>query len=567
MFNRSEAREQPATEEAKTVANDDLEKSLRDEVETYTNSRLRGLQEEIVLCRSHINEVLNRLSERLLSETPTDDDATPTAAVTVAIAEHLRGAHKRGVEEAAAQSARVKASTDMAILKAAIDDIDNQRTQANILNALVNRAAMFAPRVVFFVIKNDRATGWRARGLAGTIGDDAVREISLPLVPDMLLSNAVKTLATYSEASGWNSHNLPLLSKLGDEMPQRTVAVPLVARGRAVAVLYADCAKLDPEAIKLEALEALVRVAGMAVELLATARSAPPPPTTVASDAAAATASSSIEPSSFATSARSAEESSQASGAEPSAGSPGQSVQQDEEKSAAPHSFAATASVDSKSQADDAAAESAEEYPFATAPAAAAITATTTTVATVNPDVVATPVMPADEFESLTMVSEASSADEVALPSAQLPPLQPSSSQASMNAGLGSAKRYGSSSSADATLPVEVNSEEEKRFHNDARRFARLLVSEIKLYNEQKVRESQFAGNVYEQLRDDIDRSRQMYDKRVAPDVAARYDYFHHELVNTLAEGDAAKLGPTYPGATVTTTAAATTNTTNYSIT
>jgi len=40
-----------------------------------------------------------------------------------------------------------------------------------------------------------------------------------------------------------------------------------------------------------------------------------------------------------------------------------------------------------------------------------------------------------------------------------------------------------------------------------------------------------------------------MYDKRVAADVASRYDYFHHELVNTLAEGNSDKLGGGYPGA------------------
>jgi hypothetical protein len=102
----------------------------------------------------------------------------------------------------------------------------------------------------------------------------------------------------------------------------------------------------------------------------------------------------------------------------------------------------------------------------------------------------------------------------------------------------------------DLVFPVEV-SEEDKRFHNEARRFARLLVSEIKLYNEQKVRDGRDAGDLYELLREDIDLSRQMYDKRVRPDVSHRYDYFHHELVNMLAEGDPSKLGADYPGATV----------------
>ena len=97
-------------------------------------------------------------------------------------------------------------------------------------------------------------------------------------------------------------------------------------------------------------------------------------------------------------------------------------------------------------------------------------------------------------------------------------------------------------------LPIEV-SEEERRLHNDARRFARLLVSEIKLYNEQKVKDGRSGSDLYDRLREDIDRSRQMYDKRVAPPVAARHDYFHQELVNTLAEGDPHKLGANYPGA------------------
>ena len=114
-------------------------------------------------------------------------------------------------------------------------------------------------------------------------------------------------------------------------------------------------------------------------------------------------------------------------------------------------------------------------------------------------------------------------------------------------APLGTARRWGSS---DSDLPIEVK-EDEKRLHNDARRFARLLVSEIKLYNEQKVKDGRSQSNIYDHLRDDIDRSRQMYDKRVAPPVAARYDYFHQELVNTLAEGDPSKLGANYPGAMV----------------
>ena len=105
-------------------------------------------------------------------------------------------------------------------------------------------------------------------------------------------------------------------------------------------------------------------------------------------------------------------------------------------------------------------------------------------------------------------------------------------------------------SERNVDLPIEVE-EGERRLHNDARRFARLLVSEIKLYNEQKVSEGREAQDLYERLREAIDRSREMYDKRVQPPVAAKFDYFHYELVNSLADGDQAKLGGSYPGAVV----------------
>jgi hypothetical protein len=88
----------------------------------------------------------------------------------------------------------------------------------------------------------------------------------------------------------------------------------------------------------------------------------------------------------------------------------------------------------------------------------------------------------------------------------------------------------------------------EQRAHNDARRFARLLVSEIKLYNTSKVQEGRRNLDLYDRLAEEIDRSRQVYDKRVSAEVAMEVDYYHEELVQTLAEGDPAKLGASYPG-------------------
>lgn len=489
------------------MASEDLEKSLRAEVDNYLSGRLNSLQEEVARLHAQVNEAFTRLAERI------ENGNGGAASITVAVADHLRAAHTRGTEAAAAESRRERASSDVAIIKAAVDDIDNQRTQADILNALVNRAASFAPRIAFFVIKNDRATGWRARGLEGTVGDDAVRDISLPVSADTLLGSAVRTRSVWSGVPGTHTDDHLLLDKLSKpsaEQPQRIVAVPLVARGKAVAVLYADSAGLDSKAVNLEALETMVRVAGMAVELLAVSRpatadvriAAPPPPFRQQPHAPAAPEPAAATTPSLAT----------------------------ETASASSRDYAVTTGSEQENGAEVPVPPAVTE--FATPPEETTVSDSTSPAK--SPFSFATDAPPTVPVSSPTTDSSTA-------------PAAPAEA-ATFTSPLGSARRYGGGSDAD--LPVEV-SEEERRLHNDARRFARLLISEIKLYNEQKVQEGRQQGNIYERLREEIDRSRQMYDKRVAPPVAARYDYFHHELVNTLAEGNQEKLGESYPGAVV----------------
>jgi hypothetical protein len=83
-----------------------------------------------------------------------------------------------------------------------------------------------------------------------------------------------------------------------------------------------------------------------------------------------------------------------------------------------------------------------------------------------------------------------------------------------------------------------------QRAVDDARRIARLLVSEIKLYNERKVAEGRAAGDLYVRLKDDIERSRQVYAERTPEHIRATADFFHEELVRILAEGKPEALGP-----------------------
>lgn len=73
-----------------------------------------------------------------------------------------------------------------------------------------------------------------------------------------------------------------------------------------------------------------------------------------------------------------------------------------------------------------------------------------------------------------------------------------------------------------------------------ARRYAKLLISEIKLYNEGAVRVGRERRDLQTRLRDEIDRARRLYDQRVPASLKKRDAYFRQELVQMLAEGDQA---------------------------
>jgi hypothetical protein len=88
------------------------------------------------------------------------------------------------------------------------------------------------------------------------------------------------------------------------------------------------------------------------------------------------------------------------------------------------------------------------------------------------------------------------------------------------------ASAAGHDSSADAEADVA------------ARRYARLLVSEIKLYHEAEVVSGREARDLATRLGGEIARARSQYEQRVPLPVRQRVDFFHDELVRTLAGGD-----------------------------
>jgi len=101
-----------------------------------------------------------------------------------------------------------------------------------------------------------------------------------------------------------------------------------------------------------------------------------------------------------------------------------------------------------------------------------------------------------------------------------------------------------------ATAPVPASStsgSEEDELHKKARRFAKLLVEEIKLYNQPRVEEGRQHKDLYERLKVDIEKSRSTYDKRYAESAVASADYFTQELIRILADNDGSLMGAGFP--------------------
>ena len=543
---------------------EELEHSLQQAIESYLGKRLAAIDEQLNRLQSDFDEALKRVRESSAGESL---DASPLSA---AIFAHLQTARAQKLSGATPESAQP--SGEIATIKRAVEEIERQQTHADILGSLLTAAAQFAERAALFVVRNEQAIGWRECEASDPTNLELIGGVSLPLSADTLLGRAAQSHSAWAGAPGSNSEDSLLIDQLGGD-PQTVAAVPLVVRGKVVAVLYADSVSRD--AVNVDALELLARVAAMAVNLAAAPRAVPEkqPETEAVAPAAEAEPETSQTP--VETQPVAAEPAREPEPAytpqiepqttevvpEPAA----EEVFAKAEAEFVPEGLAEPAviaepTVDevpiaaeaeivyeeiAEPVVEDVSVEAEAEAIAEAEPEPATASADSTAFGSNVPAPASQQIVEPQIPEAITHTAEPTiePTTEVAPPPALTAPTFASQ----YAAPLGSARRYGVS---EPDLPIEVG-EEERRLHNDARRFARLLVSEIKLYNEPKVKEGRSRSDIYDRLREDIDRSRQMYDKRVAPPVAARHDYFHQELVNTLAEGDPAKLGASYPGASL----------------
>lgn len=443
---------------------------LRRRIEEMVRARVGSLEQDISKLQREVNESFNQLLEQtdLAAGMRDEDEAFAQLAAEVTAQ----------VDQAGAESVRLGA--DIALLRDSVAELDEQNTQADVLNSLVSRAANFAPRVVLFVVKGGNAVAWAARGLDDGTSNNSVRGMSIALESDTVLRVALSSQQTFYGSPDLQSENQGLFGRFGNIRPQRVLAVPLKVRGKTAALVYADSAERGEVATNVEAIELLAHTAGLVVELVSL-------------------------------------RSRMSDGAQPA-------------KQASPPPTVTEPAVMPAARVTSGALPQTQPAPPATPePAAASLSA------------------PSGELpqSQRTPVPDSTTQPE---PSGELrpPPGAPAFFRPTAEPVVSTPQPAASTQAASAPLLGE-----EEKAHNDARRFARLLVSEIKLYNEQKVAEGRRGGDLYDRLKEDIDRSRQMYEKRVTPSVATKFDYFYDELVGTLAEGDPSKLGSDCPGPSV----------------
>ncbi len=256
-----------------------IDQACQDVEQDFQAGLEQAREEARVEARKECDEEISRLREEL--EERQQELALASAAAAAA------AAAPPPVQEAAAAKPSAQEHA-IEILKAAIEEIDAQRTQAQALTSLVEHASQLAPRVVFFVVKSGEAVGWKARGFENGLDDDTVRSLTVPAQASNLVGAA---LASWRTASG-DAEDATLLGRFSSPAAAHAVAIPLVVRvlhgaPKAAAVLYADSGTGSEDSLNLPVLEMLVRVAAMAVELQPTRREADSAVRTVAQAAPA----------------------------------------------------------------------------------------------------------------------------------------------------------------------------------------------------------------------------------------------------------------------------------------
>jgi hypothetical protein len=538
--------------------------SLSERIQDLNREIGATVERAIAELRQEISQRLRASNEEIQQQLDGLAPALPPAYLS-----HEEFAHSEREVDA---QARRGAQRD---LREGFAALDRARSQAEILAALLRESARYASRAALLLVRSGELRGWGSEGFGDA--EASVRQLVLDAQEDpwqRLIQGRGALRLSAGECAG-------LCSRVESPLPRDGFLVPLVLRDRVAAGLYAD--RLDGGDLGLEALQILAHAAAQAIETLPFRERAATATLTLADeeDGGGATAVAPVaepEPA--------APETAPPAEPEVEAAPEVPEIEAEPEPAAPPAPEPLEAAGVPWTVEDELSAVPAEEDrgdwaepPVSSGAETAAIAAAAAVEAAeeISPaapdgeameeDVPRYPRSVEPEPTAPVQVAEANPQATVLLPRPSAPPAETAEAPQpfrpvavpSEPSGVSPAERPAPLASgtpevrppsdvdgpgwAFATTRVPVASPGSEAQHEEARRLARLLVSEIKLYNEEQVEEGRRNRDIYERLKDDIDRSRQMYDERVDPQILRSTDYFYQELVRILASGDSKALG------------------------
>lgn len=427
------------------------------------------------------------------------------------------------MEAARPTAAAAPSGAGAARVKAAVQNIERGRSQVDVLNSLLEQALDFGSRAALLILRGETFSGWKGVGFSAQGGNDEMvkRFNAAPgLIPEL------DRVLRDERVVVWDGANLS--TRLGVPASETAVLVPMVIKDKVAAAVYVDAvgegtAKFDQAAIEL-----LVFTTGLLVDTLAIRKKIPSP--SLSGDA---------QPPAFdrtTTSGPAFAPAPVAAAPAPVPAPPPPAAPRPAPAAPAPPVAAPAASVD-------------QPVPMRTDAGTVAINAAQLRemMAAQRPSF---NVPDAEDFGIGGSGAHRAAPAQAPAP-APPPPVAPEppkpAAAAAATPSLGGDDRPSTQYIPPANLArggaaVGPPTEDSKK-HDEARRFARLLVSEIKLYNESKVEQGRKNHDLYERLKEDIDRSRQMYDERISDDVRKVSNYFYDELVRILADGKTDALG------------------------
>jgi hypothetical protein len=130
------------------------------------------------------------------------------------------------------------------------------------------------------------------------------------------------------------------------------------------------------------------------------------------------------------------------------------------------------------------------------------------------------------------------------------PPVAPASDGAGSRGSFASGFPVASGGAPDLPPPPDADTlpEPERDSHKKAHRFARVAVQDLLSYHRDKIEQGRKNRNLFTVLREDIEKTRENYQRRFGQTPARAFDYLHYEMVSKLAGNDPGVLGEQYPG-------------------